>query len=197
MPKKSKAVPTQSQLDKAIPVIHGEMAHLFAFWNWWTQARPILLSDTRFNTDKRMQYALMHNSAIVRSLLSVRKLNEFFKTRPIKNNESDDDLRAYDYPGFTGTGAVINPEDFKEIHKRVAHMTFREVDYGEAIFELYEAVELLLPRCIEFLEYVKNSFYSASEAKRDEIEIIQNGLLVMRQSWEDENRRQVAQSGES
>jgi hypothetical protein len=62
-----KAVPTQSQLNEAIPLIHGEMAHLFAYWNWWTQARPIVLSDARFSTEKRMQYALIHNSAITTS----------------------------------------------------------------------------------------------------------------------------------
>ncbi|MCU0784759.1 MAG: hypothetical protein MUF81_12110, partial [Verrucomicrobia bacterium] len=163
---------------------------LFAYWNWWTQARPILLGDVRFNTDKRMEYALIHNSAIVTSLLAVRKLNEFFKARPKANNERDDDLRAYDYPGFARTGAVINPEDFQEIHKRIGHMTYREVDYGKVTFELYEAVELLLPRCLEFLEYVKKSFYSGAENKRSEIEIIQKGLLAMRQCWKTDQPQQ-------
>jgi hypothetical protein len=179
----TKTIPTQSQLNKAIPLIYGEMTHLFAYWNWWTQARPILLSDARFNTDKRMQYALMHNSAIVTSLLAVRKLSEFFKNRPAEDNERADDLRAYDFPDFTKTGAVINPKDFQEINKRLAHMTYRAVDYGKATFELYNAVELLLPRCLEFLEYIKNSFYSGSENKRNEIEIIKKGLLDMRQAW--------------
>ncbi len=188
-----KPIPTPSQLKEAIRLIHGEMAHLFAYWNWWTQARPILLGDVRFNTDKSMQFALIHNSAIVTSLLAVRKLNEFFDARPKKQN---DDLRAYDYPGFTRTGAVINPEDFKEIHKRIGHMTYREVDYGKVTFELYEAVDLLLPRCLEFLEHVKNSLYSDSENKRKEIETIKSGLLAMQQSWKEEYQRQIAQDRE-
>jgi hypothetical protein len=146
-------------------------------------------------------YPHPHNGAISNwnwySLLAVRKLNEFFKSCPKDNNEQDDGLRAYDYPGFTKTGAVINLEDFKEIHKRVAHMTYREVNYGKVIFELYEAVELLLPRCLEFLEYVKNSFYSGSENQKKEIETIQNGLLQMRQSWEEEHQRQTAQDGQN
>lgn len=185
-----KSTPTRQQLEDAIALIYHEMGCLYAYWVWWTQARPILLANEQFR-ENSMQYALMQNSAIVITLLAVRKMNEFFKARPEKNDERDDDLRAYDFPGFDNMGVVINPKDFSEIHKRIAHMTYRQVDFGKVTYELYDAVGLVLPKCIKFLDYVRNTFYAGSENKKKDIEIVQKGLIAMRWHWDSERQKVI------
>src|SRR5437868_3036771 len=104
-----KAPPSHQQLESAIPIIYHEMGQMFAYYFWW-HAREILSRETGFREDG-MPHGTLQNSAIVASLLAVRKLNEFFKTRPPNNNERDDDLRGYDFPGYTATGSVIPADD--------------------------------------------------------------------------------------
>jgi hypothetical protein len=175
--------PIQQQLESAVPMIYHEMGQLFAYWVWFTQARPVLLSKFPQNS---MQYGIMQNAAITASLIAVRKLNEFFKSRPANDNERDDDLRSYDYHGFAGVGSVIHPEDFREIHKRIAHMTYQEIDRGKVSYELYDAVGLVLPKCIAFLEHLRTTFFAGHEDKMKDMEIIQKGLIAMRFGWERE-----------
>jgi hypothetical protein len=67
-------------------------------------------------------------------------------------------------------------------------MTYRQVDFGKATYELFDAVGLVLPKCIKFLDYVRNTFYAGSETKKTEIEIIQKGLIAMR--WHRDSERQ-------
>ncbi|MDB6020021.1 MAG: hypothetical protein JWR19_4510 [Pedosphaera sp.] len=177
-----KLAPTRQELEAAIPVIYHEMGQMFSYFFWW-KARPILIGNPHFQ-EPGMPLSSIQNAAVIASLLAIRKLNEFFKDRPPRNDERNDDLRAYDYSGFAETGEVLRPEDYKEIHKRIAHMTFQAVNNGQASYELYMAVGLMLPRCVRFLEYIRNTFYVGQPDKIEEIQIIQDGLIRIRQHWE-------------
>lgn len=183
-----KAIPTHQKLETAMEIVYTEMGHLFAYWIWWTRAKPLLLEDENFRNDKT-SLIFLQNAAVTTSLLAIRKLNEFFRARPADDDERDDDLRAYDF-GFGHTGAVLNPEDFKEIHKRIAHMTYRQVDFGKVSYELYDAVGLLLPRCKEFLDHVRGTLYADRETEQKEVQIMQAVLCAMRQKWEEGKRQQ-------
>lgn len=183
----AKSLPTREQLDAAMQTLYTEMGHLFAYWIWWTRAKPLLLKDEQFGENPTF-LKFMQNSAVTTSLLALRKLNEFFKCRPPENNERDDDLRAYDY-GFSNTGMVLKPEDFQELHKRIAHITYREVDAGKVSYEIYYGVGLIMPKCLEFLEHVRTTLYRDMVEKQKEVQRFQMALSGMRRKWEDEKRK--------
>jgi hypothetical protein len=183
-PKKKRIPPTQSQLEKAIQLVCDEMGHLFSYWVWWTQARPILIE--KFPEDS-LQCKAMQNATVITSLLAARKLNEFFKARP-SEDERNDDLRAYDYPGFKDTGHLIPPADYKIIHKRVAHMTYHPVTHGDVSYEMLEAVRLVFPRCVGFLEHAATALYSTRLDKLQAIETMMVGLSTIYLRWEEQAR---------
>lgn len=176
----AKAVPTRHQLNAAVPLIYREMGQLFAYATWFMEVRPVIAAVF---PEKSRQYVMVQDSIVIATVLALRKLNEFFRKRPSNDDERDDDLRAYDYPGFTKTGDLLLPEDFREIHKRIGHMTYREVDTGKASYELYEAVARVLPRCIEFLDHIRGTI-CLDQQQRDDIGKVRDGLMTFWSSWE-------------
>ncbi len=68
--------------------------------------------------------SIVNNASLEAQLLFLRKLNEFFEPVPAKKA---DDLRAEHYFGFKSPGPFLSNEDEAELHKRVGHITLKEV----------------------------------------------------------------------
>jgi hypothetical protein len=173
--------PTTDELKRGLSTVYDEIGALYTWYIWWVYARTIL-EDDDFVGKTSGHYVILNNAALHSSVMATRKLAEFFKVRP-KNQEKDDDLRAYDFPGFDGLGDIMR-EDLTEIHKRVAHMTYREIEAGPASYQLKIAVEeLLLPRCLIFLEYLEHTFFADDEDEKDNVRKVRSGIIGMTENW--------------
>lgn len=126
---------------------------------------------------------MQRNAAALASLMAIRKLTEFFKARPEKD-EKDDDLRAYDFDGFTQLGEVLHRDDLPELHKRIAHMTYREIQFGQASYEVKIAVtDLVVPRCLCFLDYLESTFFATDDLAKEEVRKARRGVVGMVEKW--------------
>ncbi len=139
MAKSARVSPSQAELDKSVEDIIYVMYQCSTYFVWWVHIKPKLSHPER----QASHLTIIQNSIIEATLLFVRKLNEFFKDRP-KEDEQDDDLRAYDFAGFKGVGVFLHPTDYQQLHKRVGHMTLKQVREGKVAWEIHGAVKLAL-----------------------------------------------------
>src|SRR4051812_30264874 len=106
-PRAPRISPSQAELDQSVEHIIYVMNQCSTYFVWWVHIKPRLIADLH---PDGAYMTIINNSAIEATLLFVRKLNEFFRERP-KNDERDDDLRAYDFPGFKAVGMFLHPGD--------------------------------------------------------------------------------------
>lgn len=176
--------PTRDELKRSLSTVYEEIGALYTWYIWWVYARTVL-EDDEFVGKASGHYVILNNAALHSSVLATRKLAEFFKVRP-KIEERDDDLRAYDFPGFDDLGDIMLREDLTEIHKRVAHMTYREIEAGPASYQLKIAVhELLLPRCLSFLEYLERLFFAEDQDGKEDVQKVRFHILGMTKNWDE------------
>jgi hypothetical protein len=100
--------------------------------------------------------------------LFLRKLNEFFKHLPAKE---DDDLRAEYYFGFKSPGPFLDASEVKQINKGVGHITLKEAREGKKDWtELVKgSVPVAIDRSLEFFRFLRGSD-QLSSSKREEAE---------------------------
>src|SRR5260370_7845255 len=103
-----------------------------AYFLWRHQIRPGLSQHSEADG---AYLQVIENSIIEGTLLFIRKLNEFFKQRP-NRDEKDDDLRAYDFLGFKNLGEFIMQKDYEQLHNPVVHMTLRVSRAGKVGWEM-------------------------------------------------------------
>lgn len=91
-------------------------------------------------------------------------------------DERDDDLRAYDFPGFKDTGDFLHPNDYEQLHKRVGHMTLRQARDGKISWEIHDAVKMAIAKSLPFLDFLTNEFYTQNSEKRNYVLIAKDAL---------------------
>lgn len=112
--------PTRAELEATADLLFGVMTSCFAYFLWWTRIRPLLESANLPN--RGIVIALQSNTVVEGTLLSIRKINDFFRPSG-GSNEKEDDVFSYDFHGFRGAGKFLHPDDFSELHKRVLRRT--------------------------------------------------------------------------
>ena len=172
MAKPARVSPSQADLDKSVEDIIYVMYQCSTYFVWWVHIKPKLNHHLQQDS---LYLKITQNSMIEATLLFIRKLNEFFKDRP-KVEEKDDDLRAYDFPGFTGVGTFLSPADYQQLHKRVGHMTLQQVREGRVSWEIHDAVKLAVAKSAAFLNFLIDELY-ASNAERREYVLPARGAL--------------------
>lgn len=84
-------------------------------------------TQLRFNGNENLfegNRAILSNSILEASLLFIRKLNSFFTKS--KLNREQDDVYAFDFPGFMNYGWFLSKPEMDELSIRVGHITLRE-----------------------------------------------------------------------
>ncbi len=159
MAKHPRNIPTQNELDSSVTDILYVMIQCSAYFSWHVHIKP------KLNQPDPALVKIVQNSVIDGSLLSIRKLNEFFKTRP-KVDEKDDDLRAYDFLNFNNVGEFLNSKSKEEINKRIGHLTLKEAREGTGLWEIHKAVKLALSKSFSFLDFLIDEFYVNKPEKK-------------------------------
>ena len=111
--------------------------------------------------------SIVNNASVEAQLLFLRKLNEFFESLPAKK---EDDLRAEHYFGFKSLpGPFLSGEDEAELHKRVGHVTLKEVreqkkDWTKLI---RGSVPVAIDRSLEFFRFLRDSDQVSNSTRED------------------------------
>jgi hypothetical protein len=146
---------------------------MFAYYSWTTRVKP-RLSDLPTS----LHSTLVENAVIEAQLMFYRKLNEFFR-RP--NPRFPDDLKSELF-SYSATGGFLTDLDIEELHKRVAHPTTRQAEFGARSYEIYDASHAALNHSIPFLRHLAVGFHASdSENSRSLLAAIE----VMRRMWDE------------
>jgi hypothetical protein len=119
-----------------------------AYHAWIQRVKPVLKTITTNPVDNGI-VQIIENSTLESSLLFLRKLNEFFGTKP--QNANDDTLRAYHFGDFGDNGWFLTKDEFDELHIRVGHISVEEVRYGEKTWPVDDYVRRALSKACSFL----------------------------------------------
>ncbi|MFT5028079.1 MAG: hypothetical protein ACI9VS_000499 [Candidatus Binatia bacterium] len=161
MVKPVRTPPTSVELDEAVSLVFDAVSRCFAYFRWWTRVRPVLIAATLHETD----IVLQQNAVIEGTLLSIRKVNDFFRTRG-NSRELEDDIFSYDFTGFGQTGKFLHPDDFTEIHKRIGHITLRQIREGRVTWSIQDATIAAATKFVDFAKFLETSFYASDESSR-------------------------------
>jgi hypothetical protein len=176
--------PSQAELDKSVEDIIYVMDQCSTYFVWWVHIKPML------SQHPQPRYVrIIQNGVIESTLLFIRKLNEFFKERP-KVDEKDDDLRAYDFPGFKEVGTFLRPDDYEQLHKRVGHMTLQQVREGKVAWEIDDGVKLAFAKSELFLEFLVSKLYASNSERRQHVLASRDALRCLSKEMEKEKRKQ-------
>ena len=180
MAKSPRIPPSQGELDKSVEDIVYVMSQCSTYFVWWVHIKPKLTGHVHADC---AHMTIIHNGVVEATLLFVRKLNEFFRERP-KVDEKDDDLRAYDFPGFKAVGPFLHPGDYEQLHKRVGHMTLQQVRSGKVSWEIHNAVKLALAKSVSFLDFLVDDLYSSNADRREYVSSARGALLRLSKEME-------------
>lgn len=116
---------------------------------------------------------MMHNSAMIASLIHLRALNEFFIEGGYK-----DDIRANDFPGFDARnpGSFLSDSDKVEIDKRTAHLTWHRLNLDLRPFPVKGMMQQAISRMLCFLEYLQGDFLSVLDEELGYVKRLQRVL---------------------
>lgn len=127
MKKLKEPPPTNEELSCSIDAlfIAAHQSALFAYWR--LIHKPLLGKFEELEIPEAGLY--FENGIRESSLMLIRKTTEFF--RPRNSSDESDSLYAYLYiPAWEGTW-VVEKEIYEELHKRIGHITVREVRNGQ------------------------------------------------------------------
>jgi hypothetical protein len=188
-----RTLPTRAELEASTGLLFDVMTSCFAYFLWWSRIRPILETAELPNRD--IVITLQNNTVVEGTLLSIRKINDFFRP-PEESNEKEDDVFSYDFHGFKGAGKFLHPDDFPEFHKRVGHITLREIRHGKVSWEMHRAVVAAATKYIEFTKFLQSEFFATDVSRKRQAEdrerIIRSFLSIMERYKEMEALRQTA-----
>jgi hypothetical protein len=155
--------PTSDELEEAIDdigyvILQACVAHdLFHI-----EVIPVL----RKNGTPEETISIINNASLEAQLFFLRKLNEFFESLPARK---EDDLRAEHYFGFKSPGPFLSDEDEAELHKRVGHITLKEVrDRKKDWTELLRGyVPVAMEKSLEFFRFLCDSDQVSGSMRED------------------------------
>lgn len=146
--------PSKEEAFKALPDLLYVIDQCMAYHVWVHRVKPILeSSDLRLVDESVVQ--LIENSTIESALIFLRKLNEFFGTRP--QNPNDDALRAYHFGAFGDNGWFLTKPEYDELHIRVGHISVEEVRYGKKVWPIDDYLSRALSMACTFLTFLSQS----------------------------------------
>jgi len=126
-----------------------EVELTFAYHYW-------LKYDATHGEDRvrlRREFTAFHSACFLTSLLSIRKINDFFSPASSANRKRSDDLKASQF-GFAKMESVL---DKREIDKLVAHLTERGEELRIRGMPITDMVVTIHERCLEFFDYLEES----------------------------------------
>lgn len=145
--------PSNNELAIAIEQLF-QTAHQSAVFEYWSMVCPPILRKLKEH-DISDAGELFSNAFLENSLLLIRKTAEFFKKK--ENNDRNDTLYAYRYlPDWNGN-PVVGENEYKELHKRVGHITIRETRYGQIAWEVQSMIIQSIKTWLEFFDKVGES----------------------------------------
>ena len=145
--------PSNHELALAIDQLF-QTAHQSAIFEYWSMVCPPILRKLK-EYDISDAGDLFANAFLENSLLLIRKTAEFFKKA--EKNDRNDTLYAYRYiPDWVGD-SVVEENEYRELHKRVGHITIRETRYGQMAWEVQSMIIQSIKMWLEFFEKVGES----------------------------------------
>jgi len=160
-----RVAPSHDVLEKSIDGFVYCLEQLFSYIHWEDHIKSNLRKHCKEEIDAK-KAQIVENITIEGTLLFFRKVNEFFRDRPPKDEESDD-LRAYDFPGYSGAGWIFFSEERTEINKHVAHVTTRGATDGKVDWKIFEGIEKICQKAFPFLDYLTEDFLKDNPEKSE------------------------------
>lgn len=150
--------PSRQELEFAAEQVYNIMTRCFAYFLWRLKIHPIVSKVEDGATGVAAD--IQQNAVIEGTMLSIRKLNDFFR---LPDHIRDDDVFASDFPGFNGIGNFLTNESFLELHRRVGHLTLREARHGKIAWDTSVALTAATSKYLEFTKYLRDDFFAANE----------------------------------
>lgn len=170
----------EERLIKASDDVLYLVMQMFTYYAWFRHVAPQTNAAAAIRHESA--YLQMVQNAIVEAqLMYYRRLNEFFYPQPQKEKYSDD-LRAYKF-GYTELGPFLRSEDMEELHKRVAHPTFREADSGKVGYEIYSTSWMGLRHGLKFMSYLKTKVLSVAPDKVETVRVFERTIHELWDRW--------------
>jgi len=160
-----RVAPSHDVLEKSIDGFIYCLGQLFSYFHWGNHIESNLRKHCKEEIDAK-KAQIVENITIEGTLLFMRKVEDFFRPRPQKDEESDD-LRAYDFPGYSGAGWIFSKNKRVEINKHVAHVTTRGVTHGKVDWKIFEGVEIICQKAFPFLDYLTEDFLKDNTEKSE------------------------------
>lgn len=150
--KKSKEPPpTAEELEKALEDLFYA-ANQCATWHFWYSLAGATLKDHP-DPVVRTPSLLIQNGVAEATLLFVRKTVEFFK--PKEANDKADTIYSYRYDGYCAQEWIVPFEPtYIELHKRVGHITVRQVRQGRVEWPVFPMVMQAMNKWVEYFEAI-------------------------------------------
>lgn len=145
--------PTDQELADSIDQLF-KVAHESAVFEFWSMVKGPILRRLKEWDIGDAEY-LFANAFHENSLLLIRKTAEFFKKR-VKDDKNDT-LYAYRYLPNCSFDPVVEENEYKELHKRVGHITIREIRYGSRAWEIQSLTIQSIKTWLDFFEKVEAS----------------------------------------
>lgn len=145
---------THDELCKMLPHVFYvfQQASSFAAWHSMELTRPGVVQMIH-------DHLIIRNATLESTLVSLRTLNEFFKPMDPKKKGKGawDDCRAEDFPGYTRLGPFLDDALEKELHKRLAHLSWKRLEPHPG-WQAGRLIHLGIDRVVDFLLYLKGTF---------------------------------------
>jgi hypothetical protein len=155
--KNKENAPTEQELHASVETCFYAANQCVTFHIWARDIQPVIQSVRALSERKYHRY--MRNGIIEATIMFFRKTNEFFKL--YDEGDKPDNLHAYQWKGFPHCGAVFTPSQVLEMHKRIGHLTVREVRCGPMEWQPHVMVQLAVQRWITFFVFLAEVYYAA------------------------------------
>ena len=142
--------PTNQELADSIEQLF-ETAHGSAIFEYWSMVNRPLLRELKANNIEDAG-DLFSKALHENSLLLIRKTAEFFKEK--KKDDKNDTLYAYRYLSNWKSNPVVSKNEYRELHKRVGHITIRETRYGQLPWQIQSMIIQSIKAWLDFFEKV-------------------------------------------
>ena len=132
-----------------IVIFMEEVEQTTAFWLWHKYASKHRQEKTEWD----YHFKMFMISAFHSSLLSTRKLNDFFTV----GNKYPDDIKADRY-GFKKMTPPLNRTALRELNKYLAHMTLLGADLRFKDWNIDDFTRPIYLRAFEFCDHLERNF---------------------------------------
>ncbi len=148
-------VPSADELKKALPDLFYVASQCSAYQRAFRRFFPteaVSGAEVQPTGEDR----LIFNALTEANLMFVRKSAEFFK--PAGPHDKPDTLYSHRYPGYTRQEWIVPAETYEEFHKRVGHITVREVRHGKVSWPIFELTMQARNQWVDFFAVLAVSY---------------------------------------